>query len=686
MKAWNSFPMLRLVLPFMAGIILFSFLLEGAQFDLDLILIGLLLAAVLVALLVMSHANGRRPHLFGMCLMPLLFLQGGLLTISISNYVFPECLNEKKLRSTEQTFLAKVSEQPQVKAKSVKVVADLSDNATTMNGKALIYFQLDSLKSIPKYGEELLIRTELQRVQAVGNPNEFNYPRYLRFHDILFRGYVKTKNWMSLSKGSPTVFGWFADARSILIRKFEEAGLQGDELAVASALVLGYRTELDKDLMAAYAGAGATHVLAVSGLHVGIVYLILNNLLRFLDKHKRRTILKTVILISLLLGYALLTGLSASVSRAAVMFVFVAIGKAMNRDSNIYNSLAASAFFLLIYDPMMIMQVGFQLSYLAVIGIVVIHPILFNIKSFDNRLGDWIWSISCVSIAAQIVTFPLGLLYFHQFPNLFLLSNLVVIPAATLILYLGFGLFIFSFWMPTLLIFGFVLKWLIVILNQVVVWIEQIPYSVLSGIDISTFEALMIYAMILGILVFIIQQQRAGLYVSLSVAVVFMVLQTIEVHEQKSQKFITVYNVKGHTAIALVNGTEVTFISRKELWENEQAMLFHVRHHWWKKGIDTEQFIELNDSLMNRRLDWGTNSICILNLKESGNLKVIEQVDNVNPIIVDGTNWKNSESLARLNGNLIVSNQLGVKLADKIRNLRIENVRFVSEIGAITVD
>ena len=684
MKAWNSFPMLRLVLPFMAGIILFSFLLEEAELGLNLILAGLVLALVLIVFLVMAHANGRRPHLFGVFLIPLLFLLGSLLTISVSNYVFPESLNGKRLGDANQVFLARVSEQPQLKGKSVKVVADLEDRTETMNGKALLYFQVDSASHIPKYGEELLIGTQLQPILEIGNPNEFNYPRYLRFHDILFRGYVKSENWKRLSKGSPGFIGWFADFRQKLIEKFKEAGLEGDELAVASALILGHRTELDKDLLAAYAGSGATHVLAVSGLHVGIVYLILNNILRFFDRYKFGKILKAILLIALLLGYAVLTGLSASVSRAAVMFVFVVFGKAIDRDSNIFNTLAISAFLLLVYDPMMLMQVGFQLSYLAVIGIVIIHPILFNLKTFENRFWDWVWSISCVSMAAQIVTFPLGLLYFHQFPNLFLLSNLVVIPAATFILYLGILLSVFSFWTPTLLIFGFLLKWLIWTLNQVVVWIEQIPYSVLSGIDISTFESLMIYAIIVGFLVFIIREQRFALYLSLGVAIIFMIFQTVEVYEQKSQKFVTIYNVKGQTAVALVNGTEVTFISRKELYENEQSMLFHLRHHWWRKGIDSEKFVELNDSVVNRRLDWGERSFSIINL--AGNSRDVESIkdENVNHLIVDALDWNNCQIVAECNGELIVSNQFGYKIADKIRKASTENVQFVSQTGAIT--
>jgi competence protein ComEC len=433
----------------------------------------------------------------------------------------------------------------------------------------------------------------------------------------------------------PSVKGWFLSIRSKFIEKLKEAKLSGNELAVASALILGYRSDLDKELMTAYAGAGATHVLAVSGLHVGIVYVILNFLLKFLNRYRYGRIIRTIILVLLLFSYAALTGLSASVFRAATMFSFVAIGSAFNRNTNIFNTLAASAFCLILYEPMIIMQVGFQLSYTAVIGIVLIQPRLFKLYTFKNQLLDWAWSITCVSVAAQIATFPLGLLYFHQFPNLFLISNLLVIPAAAAILYLGFSLFIFSFWNPALLYFGFLLKTLISSLNQVVVWIEKVPYAVLSGIDISTLESLIIYLIIAGILVFIIQEKRKGLYAGLSLACAFMILQIGEVYTQRNQRFITLYNVKGEAAVALVNGTEVTFLSSQKLWENEQSMLFHVRHHWWNKGVETERFVELNDSTLNRVVDWSGTRFSVLSLTDKRQKALDEKTNLLNFLVTN---------------------------------------------------
>jgi competence protein ComEC len=631
--------MLRLILPFLVGVISASFSPEFFSINHKLVsLIGMVSGGfVLIALLITLRL--RQPFWFGLFLWPIFMLLGSFLTLSVTHSVFPDYLNRKAIEGFETSYVAVISDQPQLKPKSVKITAELMGSDRTSHGKVLLYFKKDSASERLKYGEQILIRTKLEKVKGMGNPNEFNYTRYLRFHNISFRGYVKSGAWEVLSKGNPGVRGWFFDVRSRMIQLLEKSGLDGNELSVASALILGFRTDLDKDLMTAYAGAGATHVLAVSGLHVGIVYMILNFILSFLLRFKHGRIIRTFLVIAVLGSYAALTGLSPSVCRAATMFTFVAIGSAIERNTNIFNTLAASAFVLILYEPMIIMQVGFQLSYAAVIGIVLIQPRLFKLFTFKNRLADWAWSITCVSVAAQIATFPLGLLYFHQFPNLFLISNLLVIPAAAGILYLGFSLFLFSFWEPTLLFFGFLLKTLISSLNQVVVWIEKVPYSVLSGIDISTVESLLMYLIIAGILLFIIQEKRAGLYASLTLGVIFMILQVVEVNQQRNQQFITIYNVKGEAVIALFNGTDVTLLSSKKFWENEQAMLFNVRHHWWKLGIEIESFVELTDSALNYVIEWDNVRFSILNLKhkrpnvakqETLNFAVIQSVNGQN--------------------------------------------------------
>lgn len=691
MKIWNSFPMLRFIPPFLIGVVCTALLIEIVQWNEKLLVSTFIGLTVMILLMLVASVFPSNRARFGIIISAVMMALGTALTLSVSNGIFPESLKRSLAAQEERTYLVRVVDEPQMKERSLKVIVELTDDSVAVNGKALLYMDIDSIHVDLKYGDILAVRTCLERVTNLGNPGEFNYERYLRFNGISYRGYVASGRSELLSTNNPGLWGSLYAIRAILIQKLKDARLDGNELSVASALILGHRSALDKELMTAYAGAGATHVLAVSGLHVGIVYVILNSLLKFLDRQRKTRFIKTALLIILLFGYAGLTGLSASVFRAATMFSFVAIGKAIKRDTSIFNTLAVSAFVLISLNPMIIMEVGFQLSYAAVLGIVVIHPWLFNLVVFPNsRLLDWAWSITCVSISAQIATAPLGLLYFHQFPNFFWVSNLLVIPAAAMILYLGFLLFVFSFWQPALLYFGFLLKTLIFMLNQLVVWIEQIPYSVLSGIDISTLETLLIYAIIVSAFLFILQKMSKGLYVALSFAIVFMVFQVVEVYQQKHQEFITIYNVKGETAIALFNGTEVTFISSEELYNDEQSMLFHIRHHWWRRGVSSEKFVELNDSLLNRMLIWGDMKFEIIDAtKEKYANMSISKSHQADFLVINDISWNRISRLPELKADkVVIANNYGPKQLTKMKKALGSNENTVlleSSKGAITL-
>ncbi|TNF30914.1 MAG: ComEC family competence protein [Bacteroidetes bacterium] len=682
MRAWNSFPMLRVIFPFILGVVSWAFIIEWYLPDPIEVLVAIGSIGFLIATLFFVAKRGRKPHLFGLLLWPTLYITGGLLAVTVSDHLYPNhLLNEEH----ESTFVVRVCEEPRQRTNSTEVMAEVMSTDGAAFGKVLFYFAPDSAAQTIRYGQMLLVQSTIELVRPQGNPNEFNYARYLRFHKILHRGFVSSDRWVFLSDGDPDVWRWFYNWRRLLIQKFSEAQIHGQALSVASALILGYRAELDKELMAAYAGAGATHVLAVSGLHVGIVYVVINYLLKFMDRRKYLSILKLLLMIVVLFGYAALTGMSASVFRAATMFAFVAFGKAIGRDTNIYNTLAASAFCLIVFNPMIVMQVGFQLSYAAVLGIVVIQPWLFRMMLVENRLLDWAWSITCVSVAAQIATFPLGLLYFHQFPNFFWVSNLLVIPAAALILYLGLLLFTFSWWQPALLFFGFLLQTVIDLLNKVVVWIERIPYSVLSGIDISVFETVLIYAIIISVLYSILLQNVRALQLSLAMSLLLAVLQIIEVYEQKHQRFITVYNVRGETVMALFSGSEVTSISSSDFQNDENAKLFNVYHHWWKRGAEHTKWVELNDSLCNRSIAWNGLQFAILRLDSLFEDKDFRTTDSIDFAIIDHIDWKQLDKLNRVpTERILVSNKVGPKTQERLSGVPGKKIEFVTN-GAIHI-
>jgi competence protein ComEC len=333
--------------------------------------------------------------------------------------------------------------------------------------------------------------------------------------------------------------------------------------------------------------------LAVSGLHVGIIYQIVAWVFLLGNKRKaKNNWLFLVATIAVLWIYAFITGLSPSVLRAVTMFSVVVLAKVVARQSNIYNTLAVSAFILLLWNPYLLMQVGFQLSYIAVIGIVYLQPKFAQLWNVENRTGKFFWSMTCVSVAAQIATFPIGLLYFHQFPTYFWLSNFIVIPAATVILIGGIALLAFSWLDFIACLIGCGLKWFILVLNSLVFKIQEIPGALISGVDISVFETWLIYGCIFSILLlFAFRKIRFVIY-TFGLTATLLFLQYKEVLTHSKQKMLVVYKTNKLSNLCLINGGETFIIGDSALVHDSDKMQFHILHHFWAKNIERKNIMD----------------------------------------------------------------------------------------------
>lgn len=591
MRPWNHLPLFRLLLPFVAGVIFSTF--TGWMVPLFL-LIGLCSLLLYFRFVRNFTFRYRYRWVFGIVSNSLLFLMGLLLAYSFQ-YVHRIDYFEKEL-AQENTLLVELLEEPVEKANSWKAEAQvLQVDGTLANGKLLLYFQKDTARLF--YGQQLLISTRVQAVQSPQNPNEFNYKRYLSFHRIKHQVYVKSGEWKQVGVGGLFLKKQAIQYRQQLLQTLKNHEIKGAELSIASALLLGFKADLDQETIHAFASSGAMHVLAVSGLHVGIIYLIFHSMLLFLDRHRWSKIIKAILLILLLWGYALLTGLSPSVMRAATMFSFVIVGKAIDRKTNIYNTLAASAFFLMLLNPFILFEVGFQLSYLAVVGIVFLQQQLYVLLTFKWWLLDKMWAITCVSIAAQLATFPLGLLYFHQFPNYFLLSNLAVIPLATIILQLGVGLFMLqsvSFLAEPI---AWLLKWALSALLQFVKWVQTLPEALTSGVDISIAETYLLYLVLFGMAFALVKKEGKWLVYCLSFLVLLTAWDVYEDYEQTQQRELVVYKVNKHTAVVFIQGREAVVLMDSVLLKDESKQRFHLMHHWWNKGLQQIDKHLLSDSI-----------------------------------------------------------------------------------------
>lgn len=481
-------------------------------------------------------------------------------------------------------YCGEIIEHPVEKEKSHKVVIavqriKIKNEWRNSTGKLLAYIK-KSDSYLPRPGDLILFSSRINDIQGAKNPGQFDYRQYLYYHNIYQQTYLKPSDLELIRREGNALKNYAYDLRQDLIRSFKTTGLDGNELAVASALLFGVTDQLEPGLIRAYAGTGALHVLSVSGLHVGIIYAFLQTILGFMNRSRYGRLTEGIVILVFIWFYALLTGLTPSVLRSSTMFTFIVIGQMLSRQSSMFNSIAASAFVLLCYDPFLIMEVGFQLSYLAVTGIVVLQPIVFRQIHVENKWLKPVWSITAVSIAAQIATLPLGLLYFHQFPNYFVFSNLLIIPLSGFILYTGIvASFLYS--VPNLQQpFVQLLEWMIIGMNKVVVFIGELPYALIEGISITILETCLLYAALLLWLAWYKTSQPRYIKLFLLPFVIICFLQIAENRSLSQQEKLVIYAVPQHTAIDIIYGKKHVFIADSSFYHNPDQLLFNVRHYW----------------------------------------------------------------------------------------------------------
>ncbi len=592
---------IRIIIPFVFGIVGYVFL----PFRPDEIHLTIILVA-LVAIFVLATYYPRIKNVHR-----LRWIAGvtGFIIFLITGYVLCSFKTETNSKEHFSLFLRKDSkvllqiEEPFVeKNKSYKTVAHVinvvnGDTISPAIGTVMIYLRKDSSAAQLKYGDRVWVKNKFAELPPAKNPREFNYKRFMTFRQVHHQIFVGEDDWVkSESKGGREWYASILGLRGYLLNVLSLYVSNENSLAVANSLILGLREKLDDELIKAYSSSGAMHVLAVSGLHVGIIYSIIAMVLKFLDRNSKTKIAKSIIIVCVIWLYAVLTGLSPSVLRAAMMFTMVAVGKNLMRVTNIYNILAGSAFVLLLYNPYYLMEVGFQLSYLAVVGIVMIQPRIYPLLYSRYWIVDQIWMITAVSIAAQIATFPLGLLYYYQFPVYFLVSNLFVIQLSTIILFLGVGLFALH-WVPYLsFAIGWLLNGALWLMNAVVIYIDSLPFALLQGISISVPESWFIYAIIGCMVVFFYFHRSSFLLGSLLMLALFLGWNVAQKIINMQQRKLIVYSIPNTTAIDFIKGTDHLFLADSALLHDYDRMLFHIKHNWWDSGLSSTT-AELSDKV-----------------------------------------------------------------------------------------
>ena len=526
-------------------------------------------------------------------------------------------------------YQVNISSNPERKPNSYKVEANViavrkSKIWMATKGKILLYFRNQD-GYVPTYGDWLIVRDSPRPVEGPKNPEEFNYQRFQLRHGIVCHDFLRNGDYQLLGNKPQNLLLSVANkANRYADAVFKEKITDKNAHAIASAMVVGVRDQIDNDLLKAYSATGAVHILSVSGMHVAILFVVLEFLLKIIPYFKRNVVAFSVVILVLLWAYALFTGLSVTVIRATVMFTFIQVGRAMGRKANIMNTLAASALLLLIWNPNWLFDVGFQLSYLAIIGIVQIHPVLNQLVNPPNVVVRKLWEITSVAFSAQLLTFPLATYYFHQFPTYFLLANPFTFIFSEGILPLGLALLLVGK-IPYLSDFiAFLLEWSVKLLNISAQFIEKFPIAVLKGFSISVPEVIVLYAVLLLFFIFFRRKEMKWMLAATFLIAGLVGWNIYESLQQRRQQELTFHFIPRGSGISLVKGKSVRFFAEKKLIENPKIYDFHLKNYYDKLGIKQRTFLE-PDSIMTL-IDFNGKKICWLK-KFPGSLEAIPAVD-----------------------------------------------------------
>lgn len=510
------------------------------------------------------------------------------------------------LTDTLQAYEGVISAQPEERAKTYRVELEIrrgewkNDRYVNqwhpLSGRVIVYLDKAN-QAIPKYGEVWLVSGAPRPIDPPLNPGEFDYKQYLSYRNIHHQQYLRPFQRHVLGIDPPnrvtqlaTVVNRWADSVFTY-----QVGTRA-EFGIVNAMILGIRDDLDTELYQAYSAAGAVHILSVSGLHVGILFAVLTFLLGFLIKRPRGKLLMAAVQLGILWFYALVTGFSPPVLRSAGMFTLLILANAFGRQQQLMNTLGASAFFILCFDPYALFSAGFQLSYLAVAGIGAWQSSFYQSLTFRNKWVNRLWELTSVAIIAQLITFPLGVFYFHQFPTYFLLANPIVIVMSEVLLPLAMATLAFSSLPYGSDVLGWLLQKTAWLLNYAVMQTGQLPGAAWDGLWLSSLTMLLTYAVILIGVALLLTRNRTYVWVTCLLAMLLASVILWDDYEQEHQRRLAVHFLPHRTAISLTDGHQSTLLTDLDTADT-RSYDFYLKNTFGQWGVSNLAVTHLSRNL-----------------------------------------------------------------------------------------
>jgi competence protein ComEC len=655
---FNNFPFVRYLLLFIIGILCYPYLRDYYHILVSVFCVSCL--STCIAIYFKKHQFFRISiHVF-------------LLTLSsiIAHIHNPISKNSHYLNAVNfNQYLVEVTSRADEKPKTWKAEAKILSIKVNnfwkpATGKVILYFDKKS-NTIPDFGEYYHINQSPREIEPLKNPYEFNYKNYMANKGVYSHHFLRQNDFRKVGYNSSH---WF---KSYIYTLSENALYalkthitNSEALGVAAALLTGVNTELDTETLKSFSITGAIHVLSVSGSHVGILLLTLNFLFINILKLKPNSWYVSILSIIAIWIFAIYTGLSPSVSRAALMFTFLQVASTINRSKNNLNILAISAIILLIINPNYIYDVGFQLSYLAMLGIFVAYSPLQRQLEFKNRILQSLWQVTVLSFSAQLFTFPLSAYYFHQFPSYFLLANPVVAVFSFIILPLGL-IFLASSPIHFLAKFlGYLENHLIVLFNNSISFLASLPGATIKGFALDIYDLFALYALVTILSLFFYYQNLKALKLATVLVVLLITKNTYKKWQDAKQSEITFHYIPNGSGISILNKRQARFYADSNTFAESRIYDFHLKNYYDAKSISNFSqdtlLTNAHISFNNRYVLWISHpytSIPVntqILLLSNNSLKNLSDVPvTIKKIILDGTYKKYQiEKLMQQNKNL----------------------------------
>ncbi len=583
----KGYPFVRYVAAFISGILLCTVLPDSSWLPVGLAVVG---AGLWFGILIGNARRVIKPVSIwsGVGALLLLTSAGWFSTYSHTASNRPD--NISHLTDLPDAYEAVVDNLPEERAKTYRVELSLRRGRVAgqfrpISGRVIVYLDKTGLP-VPQYGEVWLVSGAPRPIDPPLNPGEFNYKRFLSYKGIYHQQYLRPFMRQVISYQPASQLTALANTVNRLADSvFTHQVGSRPEYAIVNAMLLGVRDDLDSDLYKSYSAAGAIHLLSVSGLHVGILFFVLTWVLKHLAPGQQQSVWVAALKLTILWFYALTTGFSPPVLRSALMFSVLIGAEVSRRPHSLPNTLGASAFVILCFDPYALFSAGFQLSYLAVAGIGAWVPLLDQRLTFRYPWQNWLWKLTVVAVVAQLITFPLGVFYFHQFPTYFLLANPVVMLLSEGLLPLAMAALAFS-WVPYLNdLLGWTLQKMAWLLNASVTGISQLPGAMWEGLWLSATEMMLVYAVLFGGAAWLITRQRSYLWLTCGLSLTLALCTIQDELVRQSQQRLAVHFLPHKTAVSLTNGPQTLLLTDLDRQNDPRSFDFYLKNTFGQWGV-----------------------------------------------------------------------------------------------------